>query len=99
MTIGQLMAGQDGAVALIEPERDRLVRAGELREEVAALAGKLAGAGIERGDRVSLVLPDGPQFVRFMLATTALGAAAAPLNPAYAVDEFRFYLDDLEPRV
>src|SRR6185437_8949103 len=99
MTITELIAGRDDAVALVEPESGRRVGAGELRDEVTALAGKLAAAGIERGDRVSLILPDGPQFVRFVLATTALGAAAAPLNPAYTVDEFRFYLGDLEPRV
>jgi acyl-CoA synthetase (AMP-forming)/AMP-acid ligase II len=99
MRIGDLMAGGESAVALIEPDAGRRVSTGELRDEVATLAGKLAAAGIERGDRVSLILPDGPQFVRFVLATTALGAAAAPLNPAYAVDEFRFYLEDLEPRV
>jgi acyl-CoA synthetase (AMP-forming)/AMP-acid ligase II len=44
------------------------------------------------------VLPDGPQFVRFVLAVTALGAAAAPLNPGYTPDEFRFYLEDLGAR-
>src|SRR5215470_9700787 len=99
MTVTELIAGRDDAVALIEPEGGRRVTAGELRDEVAALAGRLAAAGIERGDRVSLVLADGPRFVRWVLATTALGAAAAPLNPAYTVDEFRFYLEDLEPRV
>jgi oxalate---CoA ligase len=34
-----------------------------------------------------------------VLATVALGAAAAPLNPACTGDEFRFYLDDLKPRI
>jgi oxalate---CoA ligase len=98
MILTDLIAGADGSVALIEPERGRRVTAGELREEIATFAGKLAACGIQRGDRVSLVLPDGPQFVRFVLATTALGAAAAPLNPGYTSEEFRFYLDDLAPR-
>ena len=29
----------------------------------------------------------------------AAGATAAPLNPAYTEDEFRFYLEDLAPRI
>jgi acyl-CoA synthetase (AMP-forming)/AMP-acid ligase II len=98
LIITDLNCGTDDSTALIEPESGRRVSAAELREEVATLAGKLAAAGIERGDRVSLILPDGPQFVRFVLATTALGAAVAPLNPGYTADEFHFYLEDLEPR-
>jgi acyl-CoA synthetase (AMP-forming)/AMP-acid ligase II len=34
-----------------------------------------------------------------LFAITAVGAAAAPLNPSYTRDEFRFYLDDLAPRL
>lgn len=55
-------------------------------------------AGINRGDRVAIVIDNGPQFLRILLALTALGAAAAPLNPAYSESEFSFYLEDLAPR-
>jgi len=41
------------------------------------------------GGETALSLPDG------MLAA---GATAAPLNPGYTEDEFRFYLEDLAPR-
>jgi len=57
----------------------------------------LNGAGISRGDRVGIVLPNGPE-----MATCFVGVAAtctpAPLNPAYTADEFEFYLSDLQPR-
>src|SRR5207253_1251388 len=66
----------------------------DLAADVDALAGKLRAAGVERGDRVALVVPEGPPFVRLLLAIAAAGAAAAPLNPAYTRDEFAFYLDD-----
>lgn len=98
-TLIELLAGRDGDVALVEPEAGRRVSFGELRTEVAELAGKLAGAGVGRGDRVALVLSDGAQFVRFLLAVTSTGASGAPLNPSYTSEEFRFYLDDLEPRL
>src|SRR5581483_6361260 len=89
----ELLAAGESDTALLEPDAGRRVSYGELREEVRELAGKLAGAGVVRGDTVALVVPNGPHFVRFLLATTALGAAAAPLNPAYTTEEFRFYLE------
>jgi acyl-CoA synthetase (AMP-forming)/AMP-acid ligase II len=98
-SVTDLVAGRATDVALIEPETGRSVCFDDLRAEIADLAGKLAGAGVQRGDRVALLLPDGPQFVRFLLAVTSLGAAAAPLNPSYTRDEFTFYLEDLAPRV
>src|SRR5262249_28666787 len=38
-------------------------------------------------------------MVQILLAIAALGAAAAPLNPAYTRSEFVFYLTDIQPRV
>ena len=54
---------------------------------------------MRRGDRVALTLPNGPDFVLLLLAITALGAAAAPLNPAYTQAEFDFFLTDIAPRL
>jgi oxalate---CoA ligase len=72
---------------------------GALSAEVEALAGRLAGLGAGRGSRVALVIPNGPDFVRLLLAVNLLGATAAPLNPAYKRDEYAFYLDDLQPQL
>ena len=54
-------------------------------------------AGISRGDRVAVVLPNGPEMAACMLAVT-MGASCAPLNPNYRRSEFEFYLSDLAPR-
>jgi acyl-CoA synthetase (AMP-forming)/AMP-acid ligase II/thioesterase domain-containing protein len=54
-------------------------------------------AGISRGDRVAVVLPNGPEMAVCMLAVT-MGASCAPLNPNYRRSEFEFYLSDLAPR-
>lgn len=51
-----------------------------------------AGAG--RGDAVAIVLPNGPEMAAAFVAV-ATCATAAPLNPDYKADEFRFYLEDL----
>ncbi len=53
--------------------------------------------GIGRGDRVAIVLPNGPEMAASFVAIAA-GATTAPLNPAYKRDEFDFYLADLNAR-
>ena len=53
--------------------------------------------GIGRGDRVALVLPNGPDLAVAFLAVAA-GATCAPLNAAYRAEEFEFYLSDLNAK-
>jgi oxalate---CoA ligase len=57
----------------------------------------LSAAGIGRGDRVAIVLPNGPEMATCFLAV-ASACTAAPLNPGYKAEEFTFYLSDLQPR-
>jgi len=104
MTSGQalvtvLEGGRPDAPALVCPDDGRALSFAELGSRVDDLGGALASAGVARGDRVALALPNGPEIVQLLLAITSLGATAAPLNPAYTRDEFSFYVDDLAPRL
>src|SRR5260370_1350341 len=85
--------------AVVVPEDGQVLTYGQVADRVASLAGSLAAAGVGRGDRVAVTLPNGPDMVQVLLAITALGAAAAPLNPAYTHSEYVFYLTDIAPRV
>jgi acyl-CoA synthetase (AMP-forming)/AMP-acid ligase II len=85
-------------IAIILPEQDIRVSYGALRAQVQAVAEQLAAAGVGRGDRVASALPNGlPAIVSFLAASIA--GTAAPLNPAYKEDEFRFYLEDTSAKV
>ena len=71
----------------------------ELDTEVDRLADILAANGVEAGIPVSIVLVNGYEFLATFLAVARTGAIAAPLNPAYTVDEFTFYMEDAGARV
>ena len=96
-TLFGLLEGADPKrPALVHPEGPILTY-GALREQVEAVAGDLAAAGVSRGDRVALVLPNGIEtIVVFLAAATA--ATAAPMNPAYRTEEFEFFLGDTGAR-
>jgi acyl-CoA synthetase (AMP-forming)/AMP-acid ligase II len=84
--------------AIVLPEQNIRITYGDLRKQVQALASQLAAAGVTRGDRVASALGNGlPAIVSFLAASVA--GTAAPLNPAYKEDEFRFYLEDTNARV
>jgi acyl-CoA synthetase (AMP-forming)/AMP-acid ligase II len=86
------------STAVILPEQDIRVTYGALRTQVQAVAEQLAAAGVGRGDRVASALPNGlPAIVSFLAASIA--GTAAPLNPAYKEEEFRFFLDDTAAKV
>ena len=70
----------DDATALVT--HGRAVTYGELRRDVAALRGGLAGLGVGDGDRVALVCGNGSHFAVGYFATIGLGAICVPLNPA-----------------
>jgi acyl-CoA synthetase (AMP-forming)/AMP-acid ligase II len=96
-TLGALLeAGRDAAPAIGAPERPALTH-GELRGLCKRTVESLNAMGIGRGDRVAMVLPNGPEMAASFIAI-ACGATTAPLNPAYRTEEFEFYLSDLNAK-
>ncbi len=91
-----LERGHAQSAAIVEPGGISLSYE-QLREQVAAAADGLARLGVRRDDRVALVLPNSAETIVMFLAAATAGTAA-PLNPAYKEDEFRFYLEDTAAR-
>lgn len=86
----------DTAPAIGAPGRDCMTY-GALRRLSGDVAGALHANGIGRGDRVAIVLPNGPEMATAFV-TIAQSAVTAPLNPGYREDEFAFYLEDLKAK-
>jgi len=93
---GLIAGGRDDAVAIAAHEAPPLTYAG-LRALIDDAVRSLNSLGVGRGDRVAIVLPNGPEMATAFLSV-ASAAASAPLNPAYRQDEFEFYLEDLKAK-
>jgi acyl-CoA synthetase (AMP-forming)/AMP-acid ligase II len=65
-----------------------------LRERVETFAAALAGLGVERGDRVGVLLYNCPEFLEAYFAISHLGAIIVPLNFRLAGSEFAYILGD-----
>ena len=94
---GLLAAGDDEKPAIVTAAGVVLSH-GRLRAEAARLANRLRSLGAGPGDRVAIVLGNGPEMAVAFLAAAAAGAAA-PLNPHYRAEELEFYMNDLGVRV
>jgi long-chain acyl-CoA synthetase len=87
----------DDAVALVS--RGKETTYGELRQQVAALRGGLAGLGVRPGDRIAIAIGNNWYFVASYLAALGLGAIAVPLNPLAPAPELQRELAVTESRV
>ena len=91
-----IASGYDEAVAIAAHDAPPLNYRG-LRALVDGAVASLNRLGVGRGDRVAIVLPNGPEMATAFLSVAA-ATASAPLNPAYRQDEFEFYLSDLKAK-
>ena len=80
----------DGAVALTHAR---------LAERVSALAAGLAGLGVERGDRVALMLTNRPEFHLVDTAAMHLGAVPFSIYNTSPPAQIAYLLTDAAPRV
>ncbi|MEU5533868.1 AMP-binding protein [Streptomyces sp. NPDC020362] len=68
----------------------------EIDELSDAVAAHLAGRGVERGDRVAVLLQNSPHFVLAVLGAWKAGATVVPVNPMYKSAEVGHVLRDGE---
>jgi long-chain acyl-CoA synthetase len=71
----------------------------QLKDQVDRFAGALRGLGVEKGDRVALVLPNCPQNVVAFFAALRIGAVVVEHNPLYTEAELKHQLADCGAKV
>ena len=77
----------------------REVSWGELQDLSSQFANVLAALGVERGDRVAVVLPPTPETAAVFFATWKLGALLLSMSVLYGDEGIRHRLGDAAPRV
>ncbi len=77
---------------------DRVITYGQLDSLVDSLAAGLQDLGLQKGDRVSLFMPNCPQLVIAYEAVWRCGAVAVPSNPLYTATEFAHQARDAGSR-
>jgi len=66
----------------------------ELERQSNSLAAALIKLGIQKGDRVALLLPNSPQMVIGEFGIWKAGAIAVPMNPLYTEHELEYALKE-----
>lgn len=72
---------------------------GRLRRETARIRAGLQALGVTRGDRVAAYLPNIPEALAAMLATTSLGAIWSSCSPDFGSSTVLDRFDQIEPTV
>jgi len=90
-------AARDGA-RLAVVDRDRRLDRRAFENRIAASAGWLHTAGVDRGDRVALLLGNRSAMLELALAAARIGAIIVPINLRLSAREIAFQLDDCTPK-
>jgi long-chain acyl-CoA synthetase len=70
----------------------------QLHDRVKRLAGGLTQAGFVPGDRLAILLPNGPEYVQLVYACSWLGIIVVPMNTRLSIPEIAHVLADANPR-
>ena len=89
----------------LHPDKPAIIFEGEhisylqLHSRANRTACWLQSIGIEKGDRVAVLLSNCPEFLELYLACSRLGAIFVPLNFRSAVPEVDYFVKDARPRL
>jgi O-succinylbenzoic acid--CoA ligase len=78
---------------------DERVTYAELNALIGEAAGGLRALGVEKGDRVAILLNNSIEFVAVLFAVARLGAVSVPLNIRHQLAENRHILEDCTAKV
>ena len=79
--------------------RDRVWSYDEVLAACESAAAGLEQRGLQRGQRMAVLLPNGPEAIFVWMAAARLGAITAPLHPQLTTAEIRTMLAWLEQRM
>ena len=97
-----MLSGDVSGPAIIFKSEDKIrkeVSWKELKAQVAAAANFLKKEGITKGDRVAAYMPNMPETVVMMLATSSIGAIFSSASPDFGVEGVLDRFGQIEPKI
>ncbi len=88
-------------VALLHRQDDQVSEYtyGQLYRHSLAVAGWLKAQGVQKGDRVAILLENRPEWPMSYFGTVLAGAVAVPLDPVSRWDQIRYALEQTRARI
>jgi benzoate-CoA ligase family protein len=87
-----LDAGRQDKVAILCG--DETLTYGDLFVRACGAGAALRDLGVERGERVLLVMDDNPGFPAAFLGAMRIGAVPVPVNPLYGEEDYSYFVED-----
>jgi benzoate-CoA ligase family protein len=78
---------------------DQTVTYSALHARACGVGAALRDLGVERGERVLLVMDDCPSFPAVFLGAMRIGAVPVPVNPLYRPDDYPYFVEDSGARL
>jgi long-chain acyl-CoA synthetase len=94
-SLGRALRFYPGRTALVRDGKPLSFR--ELHARVEGIAATLTNQGFGVGDRLALLLPNGPDYIELMYACSMLGVIAVPLNTRLSTKEIDLVVEDACP--
>ena len=97
-----MLSGDVSGPAIVFKSEDKIrkeVSWKELKVQVAALANFLKTQGVTKGDRVAAYMPNMPETVIMMLATSSIGAIFSSASPDFGVEGVLDRFGQIEPKI
>jgi len=97
-----MLAGNNIGLAIVFKSEDKIRRVlswQEVKVQVASIAKFLKENGVSKGDRVAAYMPNMPETVIMMLATSSLGAVFSSASPDFGVDGVLDRFGQIEPKI
>ncbi|MDC1356861.1 acetoacetate--CoA ligase [Pseudomonadota bacterium] len=97
-----MLSGDNNGLAIVFKSEDKIRRTlswEELNSQVATLAKFLKEHGIVKGDRIAAFMPNMPETVVMMLASSSLGAIFSSASPDFGVDGVLDRFGQIEPKI
>ncbi|MBC7231273.1 MAG: long-chain fatty acid--CoA ligase [Actinobacteria bacterium] len=73
---------------------DQQLTYGQIRDQVRRFATALRGMGVQKGDRVAIMLPNSPQFIISYYGVLEAGATVVNISPLHVERELEYEFND-----